>query len=880
MLLRVILSLYLSCAFAAISGLISHLTDWTAIFNFYKTRVVSCVNHCFSTQTRVVKRSRSRLPTLSPLSIRCGREVRETFRWSFTPVVRYPTRRTQTLNINGASHSKRMRNHRARLSQSERANRRVAVKSRVSIDCFAIDRSWFRLSVLVDVLYGVWAIILGYESMGFGALSPCLVFVHAIVSLFEIACAKASDFFVKILIGRVEKPLNKKKKVHPTVNSSRLKRSKKRANEKSKAGVHALFLCVLFLIATASSVEAASENYNLDYGRLALADSSNSPKLSSSLKRRRESRLDPPDADEIGGTDDFTGDEFDDDESSILDEFDEVGFVADSIAVFQLSVENTTPEELHILDGGNQSYFFKEALDAIACAQISIRDKMAFYELLKDALVFAMAKASGRKNIFEKLNGACHVNFPEHFQFEDEENPTDNPTFLIGNFITGHSKLKLDGNMRKIKEKKREDRPWKLESDVWGVACWALGEQKFMESVILVNVCPFTEVYDIGKQLWKNIPQWMQMASEDLLVDQLNHIVEAPSGVGSFGKATGDFLKKYASNKLFPALDKDLVYSDCVHLCCFTQRSMARFRREKDFEAFEALIRVLRGEEGAGEKLKELVRAKITAGFYFEKSEEEIKRMYAKAVATKRERYGPKMERITEKRHATILERYGSFEAYAEKKAATILEKYGGYGPIADKRVATILERYGSFEEIAAKGLATRREVYDLKEIAAKGLATKREVYDLKEIAAKGLATKREVYDLKEIAARILATKRERHDLKEIAAKGRATRLSLYGPTGRTTKTNKPRTKPNKPRTKPDKPRTKPNKPSAPRRTKQYSCVWCTIQITDIFPYYRKDAGGHLCYPCLQKYEYLKTRNSSKIISEQNIINHHHQEQQ
>ena len=850
--LSLLCEIYLSCAFGAFSGLISNLTDGTAVLNFYKTRVVSCVNHCFSTQTRVVKRSRSRLPTLSTLSIRCGREVRETFRWSFTPVVRYPTRRTQTLNINGASHSKRMRNHRARLSQSERANRRVAVKSRVSIDCFAIDRSWFRLSVLVDV----WAIILGYESMGFGALSPCLVFVHAIVSLFEIACAKASNFVVKILIGAVEKPLNKKKKVHPTVNSSRLKRSKKRANEKSKAGVHALFLCVLFLIATASSVEAASENYNLDYGRLALADSSNSPKLSSSLKRRRESRLDPPDADEIGGTDDFTGDEFDDDESSILDEFDEVGFVADSIAVFQLSVENTTPEELHILDGGNQSYFFKEALDAIACAQISIRDKMAFYELLKDALVFAMAKASGRKNIFEKLNGACHLSFPEHFQFEDEENPTDNPTFLIGNFITGHSKLKLDGNMRKIKEKKREDRPWKLESDVWGVACWALGEQKFMESVILVNVCPFTEVYDIGKQLWKNIPQWMQMASEDLLVDQLNHIVEAPSGVGSFGKATGDFLKKYASNKLFPALDKDLVYSDCVHLCCFTQRSMARFRREKDFEAFEALIRVLRGEEGAGEKLKELVRAKIKAGFYFEKSEEEIKRMYAKAVATKRERYGPKMERITEKRHATILERYGSFEAYAEKKAATILEKYGGYGPIADKRVATILERYGSFEEIAAKGLATRREVYDLKEIAAKGLATKREVYDLKEIAA-----------------RILATKRERHDLKEIAAKGRATRLSLYGPTGRTTKTNKPRTKP-------DKPRTKPNKPSAPRRTKQYSCVWCTIQITDIFPYYRKDAGGHLCYPCLQKYEYLKTRNSSKIISEQNIINHHHQEQQ
>ena len=841
--LSLLCEIYLSCAFGAFSGLISNLTDGTAVLNFYKTRVVSCVSHCFSTQTRVVKRSRSRLPTLSPLSIRCGREVRETFRWSFTPVVRYPTRRTQTLNINGASHSKRMRNHRARLSQSERANRRVAVKSRVSIDCFAIDRSWFRLSILVDV----WAIILGYESMGFG---PCLVFVHAIVSLFEIACAKASNFVVKILIGAVEKPLNKKKKVHPTVNSSRLKRSKKRANEKSKAGVLGLFLCVLFLIATASSVEAASESYNLDYGgRLPLADASNSPKPSSSLKRRRESRPDPPDADEIGGTDDFTGDEFDDDESSILDEFDEVGFVADSIAVFQLSVENTTPEELHILDGGNQSYFFKEALDAIACAQISIRDKMAFYELLKDALVFAMAKASGRKNIFEKLNGACHVNFPEHFQFEDEENPTDNPTFLIGNFITGHSKLKLDGNMRKIKEKKREDRPWKLESDVWGVACWALGEQKFMESVILVNVCPFTEVYDIGKQLWKNIPQWMQMASEDLLVDQLNHIVEAPSGVGSFGKATGDFLKKYASNKLFPALDKDLVYSDCVHLCCFTQRSMARFRREKDFEAFEALIRVLRGEEGAGEKLKELVRAKITAGFYFEKSEEEIKRMYAKAVATKRERYGPKMERITEKRHATILERYGSFEAYAEKKAATILEKYGGYGPIADKRVATILERYGSFEEIAAKGLATRREVYDLKEIAAKGLATKREVYDLKEIAA-----------------RILATKRERHDLKEIAAKGRATRLSLYGPTGRTTKTNKPRTKP--------------NKPSAPRRTKQYSCVWCTIQITDIFPYYRKDAGGHLCYPCLQKYEYLKTRNSSKIISEQNIINHHHQEQQ
>jgi hypothetical protein len=730
MLLRVMLSLlceiYLSCAFGVISGLISHLTDGTAIFIFYKTRVVSCASHCFSTQTRVVKRSRSRLPTLSPLSIRCGREVRETFRWSFTPVVRYPTRRTQTLNINGASHSKQMRNHRARLSQSERCKRRVAVKSRVSIDCFAIDRSWFRLSVLVDV----WAIILGYESMGFGALSPSLVFVHAVVSLFEIACAKASDFVLKIwLIGAVEKPLNKKKKkkVHTTVNSSRLKRSKKRANEKSKAGVLGLFLCVLFLIATASSVEAASESYNLDYGRLPLADASNSPKPSSSLKRRRESRLDPPDADEIGGTDDFTtGDKFDVDESSNLDEFDEVGFVADSIAVFQLSVEDTTPEELRILDGETRSYF-KEALDAIACAQISIRDKMDFYELLKDALVFAMAKASGRKNIFEKLNGACHVDFPEHFQFEDEENPTDNPTFLIGNFITDHPKLKLDGNMRKIREKKREDRPWKLESDVWGVACWALGEQKFMESVILVNLCPFTEVYDIGNQLWNNIPQWMQMASEDLLVDQLNHIVEAPSGVGSFGKAPGDFLKKYASNKLFPDLDKDLIYSDCVHLCCFTQISMARFRREKDFEAFEALIRVLRGEEGAGEKLKELVRAKVKAGFIFEKSDEEIKRMYAKAVATKRERYGPKMERIIEKRHATILERYGSYEAYAAKRVATMRAKPGYLEAIAARGLATKRAKPGYLEAIAARGLATKRAKPGyLAAIAAKAFATKR----------------------------------------------------------------------------------------------------------------------------------------------------------
>jgi len=581
-------------------------------------------------------------------------------------------------------------------------------------------------------------------------------------------------------------------------------------------------------------VEAASESYNLDYGgRLPLADASNSPKPSSSLKRRRESRLDPPDADEIGGTDDFTGDEFDVDESSILDEFDEVGFVAECIAVFRLSVENTTPEELLIPDGETRSYF-KEALDAIACAQISIRDKMEFYELLKDALVFAMAKASGRMNIFEKLNGSCRVNFPEHFQYEDEENPTDNPTFLIGNFITDHPNLKLDGNMRKIREKEQEkNRPWKLESDVWGVACWALGEQKFMESVILVNVCPFTEVYDIGNQLWKNIPRWMQTASEDLLVDQLNHIVEAPAGVGSFGKAPGDFLKKYASNKLFPALDKDLVYSDCVHLCCFTQISMARFRREKDFEAFEALIRVLRGEEGAGEKLKELVRAKIKAGFYFEKSEEEIKRMYAKAVATKRERYGPKMERIIEKRHATILERYGSYEAYAEKRHATILEKYGGYGPITEKRHATILEKYGGYGPITEKRHATILERYG--SYAEKRHATILERYGSYEaFAEKRHATILERYGSYEAyAAKGLATRRERHDLKELAARGVATK-----------------------RAKPGGLEAIAEKIVATKlKNKDTNCARCKTQInTSICAYFRKEAGGHLCPTCFMKY--------------------------